>query len=183
MNDPVIEPTAKLGDLVREFPGIRRALFRGYHIGGCSQCAYDDNETLAELCARNDGLDVDEVAGYLRNASEEDKKYLIEPLALKALLDSSVAPQLLDVRSREEFDAVRISGSQFFKQEMMQQILAEWDRGESIVVVDHDGKKGLDAAAFFTGHQFTKVKALRGGIDAYSLEADPSLPRYEIEIG
>ncbi len=183
MSEVAIEANAKLGELVREFPGIRRALFRAYHIGGCSQCAYDDNETLAELCARNDGLDVDQVADYLRNASKEDLKYLIEPAELKAALDSANPPRLLDVRSREEFEAVHIEGSEFFSQEMMQGILAAWDRTKPVVVIDHDGKKGLDAAAFFTGHNFTDVRALRGGIDAYSSEVDPSLPRYEIEMG
>jgi hypothetical protein len=44
-----------------------------------------------------------------------------------------------------------------------------------------EGTRGLDAAAFFAGHGFTDVRALRGGIDAWSLEVDPSLPRYTIE--
>ena len=177
-----ISPQTRMGELVSAHPGARRALFRGYHIGGCSQCAYDDDETLAELCARNDGLDVEEVAAYLRNADAEDRQYLIEPSELREQLEGDAPPRLLDVRSREEFDAVRLDGSQFFSQDAMQTILAEWDRATPLVVIDHDGGRGLDAAAYFTGHGFTRVKALRGGIDAYSAEADSSLPRYEIEI-
>ena len=36
--------------------------------------------------------------------------------------------QLLDVRTREEFDAVRLPGAHFFTQEFMQEILAKWSR-------------------------------------------------------
>ncbi len=50
-----------------------------------------------------------------------------------------------------------------------------------IALVDHQGTRGLDAAAFFSGHAFTNVRALRGGIDAWSLEIDPDLPRYTLE--
>ena len=40
----------------------------------------------------------------------------------------------------------------------------------------------LDAAAFFQGHGFENVKSLRGGIDAWSVEVDPKLPRYHLEV-
>ncbi len=176
-----ITPDMTMGAIVAAYPGARRALFRRYHIGGCSQCAFSDDETLAELCARNEGISPEEVAAYLCDAEAEDRNYLIEPVELKALLDSGNPPRILDIRSREEFEAVRIPGSDFFTNDLMQSALAEWDRSASIVLVDHDGRRGLDAAAFFTGHQFTHVKALRGGIDAYSAEADPSLPRYDLE--
>jgi rhodanese-related sulfurtransferase len=39
----------------------------------------------------------------------------------------------------------------------------------------------MDAAAYFSGHGFANVKSLRGGIDAWSAEIDPSLPRYHLE--
>jgi len=39
----------------------------------------------------------------------------------------------------------------------------------------------MDAAAFFAGHGFTAIRALRGGVDAWSEEVDPGVPRYELE--
>ena len=36
-------------ELVSLFPGAQRALFRGYHIGGCSSCGFRPDETLAEV--------------------------------------------------------------------------------------------------------------------------------------
>jgi monothiol glutaredoxin len=39
----------------------------------------------------------------------------------------------------------------------------------------------MDAAAYFQGHGFENIKSLRGGIDAWSTEVDPKLPRYHLE--
>ena len=88
---------------------------------------------------------------------------------------------LLDVRTREEFDAVKIPGAQLFTQDLMQEIQGKWPREELLVVYDHQGTRSMDAAAYFQGHGFTNVKSLRGGIDAYSAEVDSSLPRYQLE--
>ena len=46
--------TSRQGEL---FPGAQRALFRKYHIGGCSSCGFSPNETLAGVCARNENVD------------------------------------------------------------------------------------------------------------------------------
>src|SRR5207244_688561 len=80
--------------------------------------------------------------------------------------------RLLDVRSREEFEAVHIEGSILMSQPLTQEIMAEGTNSRPLVVVDHQGKQGLDAAAYFMGHGLTNVRCLRGGIDAWSREVD-----------
>ena len=50
-----------------------------------------------------------------------------------------------------------------------------------LAIIDHRGARSMDAAAYFAGHGFTKVKSVRGGIDAWSGEVDAQLPRYELE--
>jgi rhodanese-related sulfurtransferase len=50
-----------------------------------------------------------------------------------------------------------------------------------VVFVCHHGVRSLDAAAFFAGHGFQNVRSMNGGIDAWSLEVDPELPRYHLE--
>ena len=42
-----------MNQLNTDFPGARRVLFAKYHIGGCSSCAYQDDETIAEVAERN----------------------------------------------------------------------------------------------------------------------------------
>ena len=88
---------------------------------------------------------------------------------------------LLDVRTREEFEAVKLPDAHLFTQELMQEILGKWSRQDLIVIYDHQGTRSMDAAAYFQGHGFENVKSLRGGIDAWSAEVDSSLPRYHLE--
>jgi monothiol glutaredoxin len=65
-------------------------------------------------------------------------------------------------------------------QEIMQESM-NWPKEAEIILIDHTGGRVLDAAAYFAGHGFTGIKGLKGGIDAYSEHADPSLPRYTTE--
>jgi rhodanese-related sulfurtransferase len=176
-----IDPAITMRELLELLPGAQRALFRKYHIGGCSSCGFQPDETLAGVCERNENLPVDDVVAYLLESHAEDLKTLIAPAELAALRDQGKLPRLIDIRTREEFEAARIEGAVLFTQELMQEILGSWDREALLVVVDHQGKRSMDAAAFFAGHGFTAVKALRGGVDAWSEEVDPSVPRYELE--
>ena len=87
---------------------------------------------------------------------------------------------MLDVRSREEFEAVHIEGSVLLSQEVMRQIMGEGTNTRPLVVVDHQGKNALDAAAYFTGHGLQNVRCLRGGIDAWAQEVEPRMRRYKL---
>ena len=63
--------------------------------------------------------------------------------------------------------------------DLMQEILGKWNPEEPFVIIDHQGQQAMDAAAYFLGHDFKNVRCLRGGIDAWSLEVDDSVSRYE----
>lgn len=162
------------------YPGAQRALFRRYHIGGCSSCGFQPTETLAQVCARNNQLDTVEVLEFLKTSHEQDARILITAPELAALRQRDPAVKLLDVRAREEFEATHIEGSVLLSQPVMQEILGKWDPHGVFVIVDHQGKQALDAAAYFAGHGFDQVRCLHGGIDAWSLEVDSSIPRYQL---
>ncbi len=176
-----IDPNLTMRELLEQFPGAQRAMFRRYHIGGCSSCGFQPEETLAGVCARNENLDVDEVVEHILTSDAADRAMQIEPLELSSHLADGETVHLLDVRTREEFEAVKLPGAHFFTQEFMQEILGKWSGDDLVVVYDHQGARSMDAAAFFQGHGFQKVKSLRGGVDAWSAEVDPSLPRYHLE--
>ena len=169
-------------ELLNLYPGARRTLFQLHHIGGCSSCGFSHSETLEQICTRNGGLDPVIVLNEIRTGYEQDAKLLIAPEDLqKRLADPNLpSPRLLDIRTREEFDAVSIPGSSMMTQEKIQESM-NWPKESELILIDHSGSRVLDAAAYFTGHGFTKVKGLRGGIDAYSEKADSSLPRYTVE--
>jgi rhodanese-related sulfurtransferase len=175
-----ISPSSPMSDVLAVYPGAQRALFKKYHIGGCSSCAFRPDETLAQVCARNNNLDSAEVLEFLKSGHEEDAKILISPQELSDLLQKDKSVPVLDVRSREEFDAARIEGSLLMSQPTVQEIMGRWPRDRVFVIVDHEGKLGLDAAAYFAGHGFEHVRCLRGGIDAWSLEIDPAIRRYKL---
>jgi rhodanese-related sulfurtransferase len=176
-----IDPNMTMRELLEQFPGAQRAMFRKYHIGGCSSCGFGLDETLAGVCARNDDLDVGEAIEHIISSDVADRAMQIEPLELQVKLASGEKVNLLDVRTREEFEAVKLPNAQLFTQELMQDITSNWSRDDLLVVYDHQGSRSMDAATYFQGHGFTNVKSLRGGIDAYSAEVDASLPRYELE--
>jgi rhodanese-related sulfurtransferase len=167
-------------EILNEYPGAQRALFRRYHIGGCSSCAFQPDETLEQVCQRNGGLEVEEVLAHIQTSHVEDEKILVAPKELAESLKQEPAIRLLDVRSREEFEAVHIEGSTLLSQPVMREILAEGTNRRPLVIVDHQGRQSLDAAAYFIGHGLQSVRCLRGGIDAWALEVDHTMPRYRL---
>jgi rhodanese-related sulfurtransferase len=50
-----------------------------------------------------------------------------------------------------------------------------------LIVIDHQGRTALDAAAYFTGHGLESVRCLRGGIDAWAREVESGMRRYRLE--
>jgi rhodanese-related sulfurtransferase len=176
-----IDPNITMKELLVQFPGAQRALFRRYHIGGCASCGFSPEETLTGVCARNENLNVEEVVEHIVTSHEADLAMQIEPGELAERIGRGENVYLLDVRTREEFDAVKLPGAHLFTQELMQEILSNGSRTGLFVVYDHQGARSMDAAAYFQGHGFENVKSLRGGIDAWSAEVDPKLPRYHLE--
>lgn len=174
-----VSPHSPMGAVQEKFPGAQRALFRKYHIGGCSSCGFQPTETLEQVCQRN-GVNVAEVFEHIKTSHEQDAKILIEPKELAALLKHNPAVKLLDVRSREEFEAVHLEGSVLMSQAVTQAIMGSGSNSRPLVIIDHKGKQGLDAAAYFMGHGLENVRCLRGGIDAWSQEVDSKVRRYDL---
>jgi rhodanese-related sulfurtransferase len=125
-------------------------------------------------------LDVNEVLTHIESSHELDAKILISPNELAEALKQHTSLRIVDVRSREEFEAVHIEGSTLLSQDVMRQIMGDGSNTKPLVVVDHSGKNGLDAAAYFMGHGLQNVRCLRGGIDAWAQEVDTEMRRYKV---
>ncbi len=178
MNE-LIHPQMTMQRVLEVFPGAQRALFRRYHVGGCASCAFQPAETLEDLCRRNQ-LNAPEVIEHIQTSHQQDLELEIAPEALAELMKNQ-KPRLVDIRSREEFEATHLDGALLLSQPAMQEILGHWPRAELMVIYDHRGQQGLDAAAYFMGQGFQKVRCLRGGIDAWSRAVDSKIPRYRVE--
>lgn len=175
-----ITSRSTMQQVLEVYPGAQRALFRRYHIGGCSSCAFQPDETLEQVCTRNSNLPVDEVLSHIQSSHEQDARILIEPKELAEWRKQDPSVRLVDVRSREEYEAVHLEGSVLLSQPVMREILAEGTNARPLVLLDHRGRQALDAAAYFMGHGLQHVRCLRGGLDAWAQEVDPAMRRYRM---
>src|SRR5262245_3859876 len=71
---PPLGPQPTMAAVLVAYPGARRALFRKYHVGGCSSCGFTAEETLAQVCTRNGDLDVREVIRHIAASHESDRQ-------------------------------------------------------------------------------------------------------------
>jgi rhodanese-related sulfurtransferase len=176
-----LDASTPMASLLARFPGAKRALFARYHIGGCSSCAYRDDETLAEVATRNE-IDVIEVIDHILQSHTVDAAMLIAAKDVKELVESGAEIVFLDTRTREEHEAVAITGSEFMTQERQQELFGSAKEDTTIILYDHTGGRVLDTCAWFQGHGLKGTRGVIGGIDAWSKEVDKSVPRYRLEM-
>jgi monothiol glutaredoxin len=96
---------------------------------------------------------------------------------LKALLDSGAAIELVDVRTSEERAIATIAGSRLLDRAYHDALLLR-DRQTPIVFQCHHGIRSQQAAEYFHRQGFQNLYNLQGGIDAWSVLVDGSVPRY-----
>ena len=103
----------------------------------------------------------------------------ISPRETKRLLDAGEIT-LIDCRRDEEFDAVRIGGAELFPLDDLGSMLEELEehRDKPLVIHCHTGVRSLKAAAFLRAQGFEGARSMAGGIDLWSIDVDPSVPRY-----
>jgi rhodanese-related sulfurtransferase len=158
------------------FPSAQRALFQKYHVGGCSSCGFQPTDMLTTV-ATNHGLDVNEVIEHIKRSQEMEKNLEITPAETAQMLKEGKI-KLIDVRTPEEYAIASVEGSILVNQGLAQEILETWPKDTAIVTICHRGMRSLDAAAYLRGHGFTNTRSMTGGIDAWSLQIDSSVPRY-----
>ncbi len=87
--------------------------------------------------------------------------------------------RLVDVREPLEFAAAHIEGSLHLPMgEVATRAHKELDMDERLIVLCHAGVRSMSVTAWLRRQGFEKAQSLRGGIDAWSVEIDPRVPRY-----
>ncbi len=97
---------------------------------------------------------------------------------LKRLLDSGSQVNLIDVREPYEYEFCHIDGSRLIPVGQVLNRISEFHPNDEYVFYCHVGERSGSVVNLLRQHGFKKVKNLKGGIDAWALEIDPSLPRY-----
>lgn len=85
---------------------------------------------------------------------------------------------LLDVREPHEYRFAKIDGSTLIPLQQIPARMGELDPTRHIVVLCHHGMRSMQAAQYLAQQGFDHISNLSGGIDAWSLQCDPSVPRY-----
>lgn len=104
--------------------------------------------------------------------------FSITPQELKSRLDKGDQLVLLDVREEWEHSLAKIEGSTLIPLGTLPQAFDKLSKDSEIIAYCHHGMRSADATQFLLQQGFSSVKNLVGGIDAWSIQVDPSVPRY-----
>src|SRR5438309_1672643 len=111
-------------------------------------------------------------------ARDEETIPAISAHELKRKLDAHEAFELIDVREPFEYEIARIDGAQLIPLGEIANRADELQRGQQIVVHCHSGTRSAQAVRLLQQRGFSNVYNLEGGIDAWSEQIDPSVPKY-----
>lgn len=174
-------PGTLMIDAQNIFPETGALLFNRFRIG-IPVLGYKPEETV-ESVAKAHGKAAPEAADFLN--SEYLKKHIhgISPEDLWQKLKSGNIANLviLDIREQWEADIARIDEAMRVAPENCESILASLDKNAEIVVVDWKGERCASFKSWLFQRGFANVRALQGGIDAWSERIDTRQSRYEID--
>src|ERR1700716_1423597 len=102
----------------------------------------------------------------------------IAPADVKARLDRGEQLVLIDVREPWEHQVCRIEGATLIPLGSLAASLQTLADVDEMICYCHDSMRSLDAAAWLRLQGIDKAKSLAGGIERWSLEVDPNIPRY-----
>ena len=111
------------------------------------------------------------------NPNEPPRVKQLDPAELRAWMEAGKPMEIFDVRTPQERATASIEGTRLLD-DGGRELLGELDRDTVLVFQCHSGRRSQAAAEHALRMGFTQVYNLRGGIDAWSQEVDPSVPRY-----
>jgi rhodanese-related sulfurtransferase len=102
----------------------------------------------------------------------------ISPAEVKARMDRGEQLVLVDVREQWEYDLCRIEGAKLVPLGSLAARVATLQEFDEVICYCHHGMRSLDAAAWLRFQGIEKAKSLSGGIEQWSQDVDPAVPRY-----
>jgi adenylyltransferase/sulfurtransferase len=102
----------------------------------------------------------------------------LNPADVAALLTGDDAPIIIDVREQWEYDLVHLPVSTLIPLNTLASKASDLNPSRSYALLCHHGMRSEMAANWLMQHGFSRLINIDGGIDAWSMDVDPSLPRY-----
>jgi rhodanese-related sulfurtransferase len=102
----------------------------------------------------------------------------ISPREVKDRLERGEKLLLVDVREQWEVAHCRIDGALHIPMGSIPANLQKLDADEDVVFYCHHGMRSLDVVNWLRGQGVSSAKSMSGGIERWSAEIDPAVPRY-----
>lgn len=115
-------------------------------------------------------------APIARNGNMDDFEISVQQL--KEKLDRGEPIVLLDVRRPDELAVAKLPYTNWIEMRELDERMHELDKDAEIIVYCHSGARSARATQALRKAGHSKAKNLAGGIDAWSDEIDPSIPKY-----
>jgi adenylyltransferase/sulfurtransferase len=96
----------------------------------------------------------------------------------RALDDPKSGIKVIDVREKDEYDIARVEGAQLLPMSQINQRFTELDPNQQYYIHCHHGGRSMRVLLLLRERGFKHLKNVKGGIDAWSAEIDPSVPKY-----
>ena len=139
----------------------------------CPVCG--DNPTITEL------IDYEQFCGVPQAAAAEaqrDAVPVITATELKRKLDAKEDFLFVDVREPYERDIAQIPGAKLIPLGELPSRMSELDSAQDIVLLCKNGARSAQAVRSLQEAGFARLANVAGGLDAWSAEVDPSVPKY-----
>ena len=102
----------------------------------------------------------------------------LSPTAIREALAARQDITLVDVREPAEYATAHIAGAVLIPLRTLPQEAESLPRDHEIILHCHHGMRSEMAGNFLLAQGFSRVSHMVGGIDAWSMDVDPSVPRY-----
>jgi molybdopterin/thiamine biosynthesis adenylyltransferase/rhodanese-related sulfurtransferase len=102
----------------------------------------------------------------------------IEPREVARRLAGGEPLELVDVRDAHELSLAALSGARWIPLHELGRRTAELPRDRPLILLCHVGGRSASATDYLRAHGFAQAYNLAGGIDAWSVDVDPAIPRY-----
>jgi len=169
---PVVTESSTLESIATAYPHLFEFLKQRY---GIASTQVDRKLTLGAFCDEHALPPAQIVFMEMQMTERTAGVRHLSAREAKQLLEERPETILVDAREEWEIKICKMERSRLFTEELVGSL----DRKLPVLVYCHFGVRSFNAATLLKDAGFEQVHVLQGGIEAWSLEIDPSIPRYE----
>ena len=151
---------------------VKKMRFRTIEVRRDPQCPLCGTHEQTSL------IDYEAFCGLSPSTVDANNADDIAPRALAQRIASGSGPMLVDIREPWEFEFNRLPGARLIPGSTLSAGQVELPRDRDVVLYCHSGRRSAHWLNVLRSQGFERISHLRGGIDAWSVDVDPSVPRY-----